>query len=114
MLRSGHATGTIILSGGYELVSSGGTAVATSISGGTLEVASGGTASGVVFSSGGMLQVDSGGIVSGAISAAERSTSAGFLIQQPFGHKELRVLPVPLTKVIPSPLSARTLRGTSA
>ena len=41
MLRSGHASGTIILSGGSELVS-GGTAVATAISGGTLEVASGG------------------------------------------------------------------------
>jgi autotransporter passenger strand-loop-strand repeat protein len=68
VLRGGHASGTMITSGGYELVSSGGTAVATKISGGTLEVASGGTASGVVFSSGGMLQVDSGGHISGAIS----------------------------------------------
>ena len=68
MLRGGHATGTIITSGGYELVSSGGTAVATTISGGTLEVASGGSASGVVFSSGGMLQLDSGAHVSGTIS----------------------------------------------
>ena len=68
MLRSGHATGTIIMNGGTELVSSGGTAVATAISGGTLEVASGGTASGVAFSSSGTLQLDSGSHISGAIS----------------------------------------------
>jgi autotransporter passenger strand-loop-strand repeat protein len=67
-LGGGRASGTVISSGGYELVSSGGSAIATVISGGTLEVASGGSASGVVFSSGGMLQVDSGGHVSGTIS----------------------------------------------
>jgi autotransporter passenger strand-loop-strand repeat protein len=58
----------MITSGGYELVSSGGTAVATHISGGTLEVVSGGTASGVLFSSGGTLQLDSGAQLSGTIS----------------------------------------------
>jgi autotransporter passenger strand-loop-strand repeat protein len=68
VLRGGRAGGTIITSGGYELVSSGGTAVATAISGGTLEVASGGTASGVFFSSGGMFQLDSGAHLVGAIS----------------------------------------------
>jgi autotransporter passenger strand-loop-strand repeat protein len=68
VLRRGHATGTVISSGGYELVSSGGTTVATHISGGTLEVASGGTASGIVFSRGGTLQLDTGSHLSGTIS----------------------------------------------
>jgi autotransporter passenger strand-loop-strand repeat protein len=62
VLRGGHATGTVISSGGYELVSSGGIAAAGRISGGTLEVAAGGTASGVVFSSGGVLKLDSGAL----------------------------------------------------
>jgi autotransporter passenger strand-loop-strand repeat protein len=64
--RGGAASGTII-SGGGEIVSSGGWALATTISGGTLEVASGGTASGVVFSSGGTLQLDSSSHLSGTI-----------------------------------------------
>jgi autotransporter passenger strand-loop-strand repeat protein len=59
VLRGGHATGTVISSGSYELVSSGGIAVATHISGGTLEVTSGGTASGVSFSGGDLMQLDS-------------------------------------------------------
>jgi autotransporter passenger strand-loop-strand repeat protein len=61
------ASGTVI-SGGGEIVSSGGSALATTISGGTLEVASGGTASGVVFSSGGTLQLDASSHLSGTIS----------------------------------------------
>ena len=68
MLRGGRSSGTDILSGGGEIVSSGGLALATVISGGTLEVASGGTASGVVFSSGGILQLDASSHLSGTIS----------------------------------------------
>jgi autotransporter passenger strand-loop-strand repeat protein len=62
------ASGTDILSGGGEIVSSGGSALATVISGGTLKVASGGTASGVVFSSGGILLLDASLHLSGTIS----------------------------------------------
>jgi autotransporter passenger strand-loop-strand repeat protein len=47
--HGGRASGTTVLSGGGEVVSSGGFAGATAISGGTLEVVSGGSAGAVLF-----------------------------------------------------------------
>jgi autotransporter passenger strand-loop-strand repeat protein len=56
----GIASGTVVNSGGLEVVSSGGTASATTLNGGTLEVASGTSISGPITftSAGGDLQLD--------------------------------------------------------
>ena len=67
-LSGGFASGTIVSSGGLEIVSSGGTASGgTILAGGMLEFLAGGTLvySDTVFNSGGIALIGSGAVVSG-------------------------------------------------
>ena len=72
-------TSATILAGGYELVSSGGTASGTTVNGGSEVVYAGGTASGTVVGSGGVEYIASGGMARGATvnNGGQQNVAAG-------------------------------------
>jgi autotransporter passenger strand-loop-strand repeat protein len=67
----GLASGTVVLSGGHEIVGAGGRTSGSLISAGGREVVSAGVAAATTVSSGGVLLVSSGGSIAGGLTIAD-------------------------------------------